>query len=930
MKSSQPGADAPILCIACGVFRSDLDDLLQNGSWNIDVEYLPGGLHSEPQKLRAELQKSLDAADAKYERIILLYGLCGKGIVSLRSGERTLVLPRAHDCISLFLGGTEEYRKQFAHAPGTYYISAGWYEEQIQPRGVKIRYPEQYVDNENPEEWEKRYGRKNAEEIGGFLNSWKKNYTRAVYVDTGSKDEPKYEAHAKELAEENDWEYKKLTGSRKMIIQCLNATDTDKSVLVVPPGHELYHDTGAGTINSAPVGMTESLDRNLTIELPADGPLEVQKAPSHRIGLGIDAGGTYTDAVIYDFSQNAVLAKAKALTTKWLYSQGIMEAVSSLPQIYLDQIDLVSVSTTLVTNAVVESDRRPVGLILMPNGTQPPADLSHQPQAVVKGRTTIGGDITENIDADEIISVIRKMISHFHVEAFAVSGYGGSINPALELQVKEIIRRQTDLEVCCGHELSGSLNFSVRAVTAVLNAGVLPIMESFLKEMEVSISNAGIEAPILVVRGDGAVMSESYAREFPVQTALSGPAASMAGAMFLTGLKEAAVVDVGGTTSDIGFIEDGRVAVCDDGARIGDWDTHIQAVEMLTTGLGGDSEIVFERLDWILGPRRITPVSWLGSVAGYTDLLSRGMASAAERLADWSESTVQLQYLYRTGKQPDFEMTSRERAVYEDLEHGPLMIWQIRERLGTGSWRMIKTGRLESGYVLQRAGLTPTDLYHAGGDLSMWNSDTAITYLNLIAGTAGISADNLQKRIRDMISLKMGSSLLLKIFGDGIGAGSAIDDILNHGNDKMDIIPKFKVPVIGLGAPASLMMRDIMDHLGGQLTLCEHGDVANAIGAITSKVHVSRKASIAATSSGGFRIHGIDGEDSHYESLDEAEKRCIEALAAMLRILARKAGTSEAALSVTIGSDVARTAEGSELFIERRFRGDISGMPDLV
>ena len=672
----------------------------------------------------------------------------------------------------------------------------------------------------------------------------------------------------------------------------------------------------------------EQLNKNITIVLKGQGEDPVET--SRRLGLGIDAGGTYTDAVVYDFRENRVLAKAKSLTTKWKYSTGIMKAVDALPAEYKSLIDQVSVSTTLVTNAIVESNQRPVGLFLMPNGSEAPGELTYQPHKIIHGRMTIGGEITEDISPEEIRREAEHMVSHFHVEAFAVSGYGGTVNPELELRVKDVIRKDTGLEVCCGHELSGSLNFSVRAVTAVLNAGVMPIMEDFLKEMERSIALAGIAAPLLVVRGDGAVMSESYAREFPVQTALSGPAASMAGAMFLTGMENAVVIDVGGTTSDIGFLEKGRVAVCDNGARIGQWDTHVKAVDMLTSGLGGDSEVLFQRQEWILGPRRITPVSWLGSSGLPSTLSEKGLESALKRKKEWSESTVPLQFLYRTGKTPDFEMTSREKAIFNILDEGPMMIWQIMEALGIGTVQMVKSARLESSYCVQRAGLTPTDLFHHEGEISLWDRNFASAYLKLIADSAGMETPALQKLLHQMISEKLSGVLLQKIYGENILNGNGIHIILNHGNRMMSLRPEITIPVIGLGAPAALMLSEALDHLNGKLRLCDNGDVANALGAVTSRVAVSLTAKIVATSAGGFRIYGLEGEDRHFEFLDEAERCCIEILSEQIRIKSRKAGTSASEIVLSIRSDVALSTEGSEVFIQRTFRAEITGIPDLV
>ena len=674
----------------------------------------------------------------------------------------------------------------------------------------------------------------------------------------------------------------------------------------------------------------ETLDKNTSYILNETDSVKDVSIITRRLGLGIDAGGTYTDAVVFDFQTGSVLSKSKALTTKWKYSRGIMAAVDSLPEEHKASIDQISISTTLVTNAIVESNQRLVGLLLMPNGSQPPVDLKHQPMQIIHGRITIGGEITEEIDAEEIRNTVSHMISHFHVEAFAVSGYGGTVNPKLELQVKDLIREESGMEVCCGHELSGNLNFSIRAVTAVLNAGVMPIMEDFLKEMEYSMSQAGIEAPLLVVRGDGGVMSETYAREFPVQTALSGPAASMAGAMFLTGLEDAVVIDVGGTTSDIGFLKGGRVSVCENGARIGGWDTHVKAVDMLTSGLGGDSEIIFLRQDWILGPRRIAPVSQLFAMNDSKQMLLDSLNFAREKIGDWPDSTVPFQFLYRTGKTPDFELTSREHAIYGSLQEGPLMIGQLMKRHGIGTWKMVKSARLESSYCIQRAGLTPTDLFHYEGLLSLWDKNFAEAYLALVADSAGLIPAHLARHIRAMISRNLGTALLEKMLGKDIVPGSGLEHILNHGNSLIQLNPEITTPVIGLGAPASLMLSDAVGRLNGNLTFCENGDVANAVGAITSNVTVSCDARVAVTYSGGFRIYGIEGEEDLFETLAEAEKRCIEALAEQVCSRGRKAGTSASEVTITIKSDVACSTEGSEVFIQRLYRAEISGTPDLV
>ena len=321
--------------------------------------------------------------------------------------------------------------------------------------------------------------------------------------------------------------------------------------------------------------------------------------------------------------------------------------------------------------------------------------------------------MTEDIDPGEIAETARRMVELQGVRAFAVSGYGGSVNPELELQVKEILRKKTDMNVCCGHELSGTLNFYVRAHTAVLNAGVIPIMEEFLSQMRTALLELSIDAPQLVVKGDGSVMTGAFASEFPVQTALSGPAASMAGARYLTGLDDALVIDVGGTTSDIGFLEKGQVRVCDDGASIASWRTHVKAVDMLTTGLGGDSAIVFDRGQWHIGPERITPFCALNARHSLSSTLE------APRTVAGDPSQV-LQWLSLTGKEPTFSPNALETRILERLKDGPMLIKDLAAELCQGVWKLLKSERLEKDYCVQRSGLTPTDLYHLQGRMMLW------------------------------------------------------------------------------------------------------------------------------------------------------------------------------------------------------------------
>jgi N-methylhydantoinase A/oxoprolinase/acetone carboxylase beta subunit len=170
-------------------------------------------------------------------------------------------------------------------------------------------------------------------------------------------------------------------------------------------------------------------------------------------GLRIDAGGTYTDVVVFDFQNQRLLGKSKSLTTPWDFTIGIKKALSRLEMSLLKKVDLVCVSTTLATNAIVEGKGRTVGLLVMPPYRfYEPSDIPHSPIRVISGRLEIDGRVIEPVDVTPVRRYGRDLIEKSGVEAFAVSGFASTINPEHEILVKKVLREETGLCVTCGHE----------------------------------------------------------------------------------------------------------------------------------------------------------------------------------------------------------------------------------------------------------------------------------------------------------------------------------------------------------------------------------------------------------------------------------------------------------------------------------------------
>ena len=340
--------------------------------------------------------------------------------------------------------------------------------------------------------------------------------------------------------------------------------------------------------------------------------------PAQRYLLGVDTGGTFTDAVLFEETSREVVQTAKAPTTHDDLSLGIARAVGAVLSagiVTANQVDLVSLSTTLATNALVENAGRPAALVAI--GFDP-ADLDRAglPEArgtdpvihIAGGHDSHGVEAVE-LDLDSLRASLRDLGSP--IEAVAVTSQFSVRNPAHEDAARAVITEETGLPVTCSHELSSRLNGPRRAVTALLNARLIALTANLLATLQAVLRDAGVEAPLMVVRGDGSLVSADFVAHRPIETILSGPAASLVGAAELSGRSDAVVADIGGTTTDVAVIDDGQPIRTGAGAVVGGHHTMVEAVDMRTVGLGGDSEVRIDETssDPVqLGPRRVIPL----------------------------------------------------------------------------------------------------------------------------------------------------------------------------------------------------------------------------------------------------------------------------------------------------------------------------------
>ena len=444
--------------------------------------------------------------------------------------------------------------------------------------------------------------------------------------------------------------------------------------------------------------------------------------------LGVDTGGTYTDAAL--IKDDKVIASAKSLTTRHDLAQGVgaaVQAVLEQSKMSPDQIALSSLSTTLATNALVEGQGARVCLIFIGFNAKDIARqgldeaLGGDPVISVAGGHTHAGGEANVFDETALRDALANIGDD--VSGFAVASQFATRNPEHEITARNIIRDVTGAPVTCSHELSAKLGGPKRAMTAVLNARLIGMIDHLIGATEEYLRKIGITAPMMVVRGDGALISAKMARERPIETILSGPAASIVGARWLTDETDALVSDIGGTTTDIAVLRDGRPMIDPQGARVGGFRTMVEA--------GRNAHIWPwrrqrgpRRSRWLARGANPRPAPCFASFACWHSnsqtWCSRPLERQirAERLGEFDARFVVP--IRHSGHSPkglsDREARLLERVGDDGTEMGKL----LANRMEFAALRTL----VSRGLVMISA-VTPSDAAHVTGILNSWNAVAA-------------------------------------------------------------------------------------------------------------------------------------------------------------------------------------------------------------
>lgn len=569
--------------------------------------------------------------------------------------------------------------------------------------------------------------------------------------------------------------------------------------------------------------------------------------------LGMDTGGTYTDAVVIDAKDRKVLGKAKALTTKDDLTTGIKNCLEQLEFDRLDEITLISLSTTLATNAIVEGRGGKVALLYM--GAELEEDVPAAESIRIRGRFDIMGRQKEALYEAEIRDVLEPLKGR--VDAVAVSGYASVRNPQHEQEVSRIAEEVLGVPVICAHHLSTALGFYHRTVTAVLNGRLISIIDDLLESTRTVLKEKGISGSIMVVKGDGTLMTEKMAASRPVETILSGPAASVIGGLALTGQKDGLVVDMGGTTTDIAEISAGSVKIRREGANVGGWMTRVQAAEISTFGIGGDSRICLDRHgDVKIGPEKVIPLCVAG--AQWPELIHE--VRSFRRTGDIKTYSAQEAdcYFYRGGT-PSRNVTGKDEKMIEKLKERPHSMTYLARIIGQDPETIDLTPLVEEG-VLLRIGVTPTDILHVQGRYNRWNRDISHAGVEILARRQEISTTKFLDNVERQIKMKLASACVqaaanFDLADENRDVSSLRPDqgmvSMEHSEAAMYLLERafgsklssvidpqihLKKKLVAIGAPAGVWLKEAGRLLHEEVLVPEHADVANAYGAAVGQV----------------------------------------------------------------------------------------------
>lgn len=531
--------------------------------------------------------------------------------------------------------------------------------------------------------------------------------------------------------------------------------------------------------------------------------------------IGIDTGGTYTDAVLLDVASRQVLATAKVPTTHFDLARGAGRVLSELlvkSGVAADRVSQVCISSTLATNSVVENKGARVAVMVI--GHVRHFKLPVTAVLFIKGGHTIDGKEEEPLELDYLVSLVEGLKNE--VDAYGVCGAMSMHNPTHELVAEKAIAMLDPKPVFCSHRISTLTGMHERAATAGLHAKLMPVMQRFIDGVSQAMTTLGLQCPAVVIGGNGRPLEVGRAVSEAGLTVASGPACTAHfGAAHTAG--DALVIDVGGTTTDIAMVEKGRVLLAGEGCTIGEWKTHVEAVDMHTAGIGGDSHVhIDEHGTLTIGPGRVTPLAM--------------SPESEESIALWLGVDNRSRLIVLRPEAADHLPPGEVSALLR--EEGRLTPAIIRRRTGLGGVPLnVELERLTRHNLIDECGFTPTDALHVLGRLDLGKGEAAQRGAAILGAALGLSGEEFSELVIDqtetLIENLIIDYVIQRTWQNSLAA--FISGSKNHA--VLGVEFSIKVPLIGVGAAARTILPRVAERLRTTVSFPENCEVGNAVGA---------------------------------------------------------------------------------------------------
>jgi N-methylhydantoinase A/oxoprolinase/acetone carboxylase beta subunit len=533
-----------------------------------------------------------------------------------------------------------------------------------------------------------------------------------------------------------------------------------------------------------------------------------------RYGIGVDTGGTFTDAVLLDLDSQQILKTSKRPTTHYNLSHGVLAALTDvLADLEGDAIANIAFSTTLATNAIAEGHGARVGLVVI--GPVKPFDLPVVSVRYLDGGHNHLGVEVKPLEIERVTEAIIELKDH--VDAYAIAASMSIANPSHELLVAKAIELLDPKPVFCSHQISQKSGIMERTATAVFHARLMPILMDFVSHLKQLTVEKRIAADIKIIRGDATAVDLDQAVSRAAQTVASGPAATAYFGATSVADKTALIVDVGGTTTDISLVEQGRPVISTSGSLIDRWLTHVDAIKTHTVGIGGDSQVKIDRSAKLtIGPGRVQSLA-----------MSNGIADPES----WMGIDNHGRYLLRPGVAND-NRESRD-PVLNHLRKGGAGFGELMEHTGMSELSLDR--RIEE-LVFQRQvveiGFTPTDALHVLGALDFGDAAISAAGAGVLAKMRNQSVEAFCKEVVFLTQKKIADAIIAFLFAQVTGGETVPLPLLEEKNALFSTLFRLNIYIVGIGAAAGKLLPEVAKRFETPIVFPLHYEVGNAVGAI--------------------------------------------------------------------------------------------------